>query len=188
MKLLSKGNSKLHKSIGIFDIPAGMETCGRTCNSCYAIKAQVRFPLVTAKRNRNLAHSKTKEFQEVIKEDLGKISVVRVHSSGDFFSQEYVDSWYSIAKSNPQVTFYAYTKRYHEFTFSKLKGLSNFVLHNSLLDKDQVNYSKYPEVLQEKYGGFICPATTGEAKGCGHDCNFCMIKDNEGIPILFKQH
>jgi hypothetical protein len=36
--------------------------------------------------------------------------VVRWHDAGDFFSKEYLDLAYSVAKSNPDVQFYAYTK------------------------------------------------------------------------------
>lgn len=35
---------------------------------------------------------------------------VRIHDSGDFFSAEYLDGWREIAKRNPQILFYAYTK------------------------------------------------------------------------------
>ena len=36
--------------------------------------------------------------------------VVRWHDAGDFFSPEYMDMAYGVAKSNPDVGFYAYTK------------------------------------------------------------------------------
>jgi len=35
---------------------------------------------------------------------------VRIHASGDFFNQEYFDMWLDIAKENPTVEFWAYTK------------------------------------------------------------------------------
>lgn len=35
---------------------------------------------------------------------------VRIHDSGDFFSEEYFGLWLDIAKENPHVFFYAYTK------------------------------------------------------------------------------
>ena len=36
--------------------------------------------------------------------------VVRLHSAGEFFSQDYFDAWVAIATSNPGILFYAYTK------------------------------------------------------------------------------
>ena len=45
---------------------------------------------------------------------LGSLSpcagVVRVHDSGDFFSQEYFDAWLEVARGRPRTRFYAYTK------------------------------------------------------------------------------
>ncbi len=39
-----------------------------------------------------------------------KASIVRIHVAGDFFSQAYFDAWLAVAKNNPDVLFYAYTK------------------------------------------------------------------------------
>lgn len=36
---------------------------------------------------------------------------VRIHDSGDFFSQDYLDDWLEIARLVPDVLFYAYTKQ-----------------------------------------------------------------------------
>lgn len=35
---------------------------------------------------------------------------IRIHDSGDFFSEQYALDWIAIARNNPQCTFYAYTK------------------------------------------------------------------------------
>ncbi len=178
---LKSGNAKLHKSIGVFNIPAGQETCNRECQGCYAIKAQKRFPVVLASRQRNLEASRTSSFEV----DTGKYKMVRIHEAGDFYEQDYVNKWVHIAKANPGKIFYAYTKRMADFDFSEMLGLPNFVLHNSLLDDSRVNYSKRPEELGS---GFICPDTLGEDVKCGLTCTWCMQKQNQGIPILFKMH
>lgn len=36
--------------------------------------------------------------------------IVRIHVSGDFFSSEYFSAWIEVARRNPEVVFYAYTK------------------------------------------------------------------------------
>ena len=41
------------------------------------------------------------------------INVVRLHDSGDFYSQEYLDAWKAVAKALPDMVFYAYTKSLH---------------------------------------------------------------------------
>lgn len=35
---------------------------------------------------------------------------VRIHDSGDFYSETYLHLWFSIAETNPDILFYAYTK------------------------------------------------------------------------------
>ena len=37
-------------------------------------------------------------------------AAVRIHDSGDFYSEPYLYLWFAIAADNPQVLFYAYTK------------------------------------------------------------------------------
>ncbi len=39
-----------------------------------------------------------------------KAEVIRIHSSGDFFSQKHFDAWMNVAFHNPNLIFYAYTK------------------------------------------------------------------------------
>ncbi len=39
-----------------------------------------------------------------------KAEVIRIHSSGDFFSQKYFDAWMNVAMHYPGMVFYAYTK------------------------------------------------------------------------------
>ena len=43
------------------------------------------------------------------------IDKVRIHSSGDFFNGEYLRSWFAVARLNPQLKFYCYSKSLHLF-------------------------------------------------------------------------
>ena len=43
------------------------------------------------------------------------INKVRIHSSGDFFNGEYLKSWLAVARLNPQLKFYCYSKSLHLF-------------------------------------------------------------------------
>lgn len=36
--------------------------------------------------------------------------VIRIHTSGDFFSRDYFQAWYIVARNHPGVRFYCYTK------------------------------------------------------------------------------
>lgn len=39
-----------------------------------------------------------------------KVSRIRIHTDGDFFSQKYFDAWLEVVRANQQISFYAFTK------------------------------------------------------------------------------
>jgi hypothetical protein len=195
VKLFAKGNSKLSKDVLTFNIPAGMEVCGRECAGCYALKEQKRWKTVEVGRDKRYQLSKEDSFVDMAVEELKKSSpkFVRVHSSGEFYSQEYVDKWVEIAKRLPNLVFYTYTKRKGDFDFSELESLSNFVLHNSYVYADGKKYTnfgntEYIEKLADSTGGFICPLAKDRTGMCGDSCTWCMEKQNQNTPILFEMH
>ena len=54
---------------------------------------------------------------------------IRIHDAGDFFSIDYALDWIGIAKSNPQCTFYAYTKEVGMFKDALADKMpENFIL------------------------------------------------------------
>ncbi len=124
-KLLTQGNSKLKKTDKlqntktlVFSLPA-VKTCpmaGQCKSFCYATKGAYQYPVVKAKRERNLEASKKPDFVDSIILEITKNrpSHIRIHDSGDFYSMTYLRKWYSIAtyclSHNMGVTFYAYTK------------------------------------------------------------------------------
>jgi|SRR3990167_5944299 len=122
----SFGNEKLLKTDTVsFNIPAfrsadGFATCpkaGACATLCYARQGRYMMPNVQRPREFNLAVARRDPaaFQAMAIEDLGKIKnkIVRVHDSGDFFSQEYMDAWFAVARTFPEKRFYAYTKSLH---------------------------------------------------------------------------
>ena len=72
---------------------------------CYAASAE-RFPGVRKHRWDNFEFVRNGGVVEVP----NKAKAVRIHSSGDFFSQEYFDMWLDVCRNNPDVEFWAYTK------------------------------------------------------------------------------
>lgn len=125
MKLLTR-NRKMKKSSGVifnFTLPAyktesGMLTCpnaGACVKYCYASKGAYSWPHVRAKHEANFrATQNLTNFLEVVDSEINNkrsISAVRIHDSGDFYSLDYLRTWCLIAKINPDVDFYAYTKQ-----------------------------------------------------------------------------
>lgn len=124
------GNAKLlkgkYKIVG-FGIPADVDfidgsrkrnTCAgaKDCRSvCYAKQGMYLFSNVKAARNKALEQTLRSDFVSLAIADLEKLSrkgfnVVRIHDSGDFYSQAYLDKWHAIARALPNLVFYAYTK------------------------------------------------------------------------------
>ena len=147
----SFGNSKLAKLDTVsFNIPAfrsadGFETCpkaGACATLCYARQGRYMMPNVAATREFNL--SKIREnlsnFTDLVLEDLGKIKnkIVRVHDSGDFFNQDYMNAWFTVASSFPEKKFYAYTKSLH---LDRSRCPENFQIVQSVggLMDDEIN-------------------------------------------------
>jgi len=72
---------------------------------CYAASPE-RFPAVRNHRWANYDYVR-KSNKPVLPKDC---KAVRIHAAGDFFNQAYFDMWIEVAKENPDVEFWAYTK------------------------------------------------------------------------------
>ena len=81
---------------------------------CYAASDEARSPQVRAARHWNfeLLRRETEEemFHRIQASIPKKAKIVRIHVSGDFFNQRYFNAWARVARSNPSILFYAYTK------------------------------------------------------------------------------
>jgi hypothetical protein len=178
--LLGKGNSKLVKTakeFGVrifnFSIPAGNDkksgkiTCpfaGSCLKLCYAKRGMYRFGNVERALTKRYEASKEENFVQTITDELTKVkkdkqTYVRIHDSGDFYSPAYFAKWLEIARLNPSVRFYAYTKS-HSF----IRGIElpeNFDLifslgstKDELIDQENERHSKifYSAEEMQSYG------------------------------------
>lgn len=192
-KLLKYENMKLKQQF-IFNLPATQEVCGRVCPGCYAAKAQVRFPkTVLTSRERLLEATKQPDFVNRIVDELSSsrrsTKTVRIHESGEFHSQAYINKWVDIASRLPDITFYAFTKRLKDFDFTSLMSKPNVVIIDSL-KHDRLNYGK-PAYLATHPTAFTCPATvkaTADSTVCGISCRYCMTKQAQNEGVKFVQH
>lgn len=128
--------------------------------TCFAASLSVAFPNVRKQWEHNtdlLKSCKTKrEFYDLIKAALpGDAEIVRVHVSGDYISQKHFDAWMDIARDNPKIWFYSYTKSL-PFWVQRLDDIpDNFSLtasfggrYDSLIHKHGLRYSQV--VFSEK--------------------------------------
>ena len=72
---------------------------------CYSAM-QERFPAVREHRWKNFDFLRSGGVPIIPPQ----ANAVRIHMSGDFYSQDYFDMWLQICKENPSVEFWAYTK------------------------------------------------------------------------------
>ena len=161
-----QGNAKLSVSIGTFSLPAG-HSCpfAKECKSqtdaltgkvidgehcrfrCFAATSEARATNVRKQRwhNFNILKSarKVEKMGGIIQHSLPKgLDKIRVHVSGDFFTEQYFLAWVNVAMNNPLNTFYGYTKatpflvkykKYlpNNFRFTASRGGT----HDHLIDK-----------------------------------------------------
>jgi len=163
-----------------FDIPAGF-SCAKAniCKSfanrktgkirqlgsvlCYASKGERYLPNVRKARWHNydilLACGKnTTEIFNLLSDGINKSTkIVRIHSSGDFYSIEYFNAWIKVAQKFPNIKFFAYTKH---LDYAMTKVSSNFKIQYSYGGLDD---SRYKDFISK---GFVIPTCfIGEYEG-----------------------
>jgi hypothetical protein len=81
---------------------------------CFSASQEALFPDVYNLRSSNFAAVRGKTSEEILyllRDALPhNAGIVRIHVAGDFFSTAYFQAWLSLAKENPSVLFYGYTK------------------------------------------------------------------------------
>ena len=189
-KRLTNGNKKV-KAL-LFSLPP-VEAClnHKSCaTTCYAVKSYRQYPSVKALWDNNMLHAKTDLFTlyDELCDQLSKTkqTIVRIHQSGDFISQEYLNMWAQIAERFDNIAFYGYTKVDEILDFSPLDRLENVNIIRSMIDgKRNYGSESYVTNLAEEYGAEICPATQGQDVKCGETCFKCMEPNKK---IVFVQH
>ena len=98
-------------------IQDGKETIFR----CFAASSEVQYDATFQNRKNNMEiivsalSISTEECAKVIDYALNfhrtkNTQLVRIHESGDFFSRDYLQAWITVARNNPDLKFYCYSK------------------------------------------------------------------------------
>lgn len=153
----AKGNAKIKNDTYTFSLPAGHTCpCAKECFSkadrktgkisdgkftkfrCYAVSAESLFLTVRKSRWNNfelLKHKSTKQLIQLLNSSVQKLKnakKIRIHASGDFFSESYFLAWVEVARLNPNIIFYGYTKR-----------ISFLVKHKKIFPKNFIFVASY---------------------------------------------
>lgn len=192
IKMLTRGNSKLHKSIFGFSLTPVKSciNCSKCKDTCYAIQSYKQYPNVKIAWDRNFEMAKDGSFVEHVVAQLSKarsVEVVRIHVAGDFFNQNYINQWNKIVKMFPALKFYAYTKTIGMLDYKEILKNENMNIINSIASDGGVNYGDADRIdALVKLGYKVCPATV-KSNGkvvCGKDCKICITEDK----VAFHQH
>ena len=168
-------NSKIKKSAKRtfnFGIPAyqsstGLKTCpnaGACAKGCYALAGAYRFSNVAQAFERRLAATQSDAFIDAMLKDIDKQKAerIRIHDSGDFYSEDYLDRWLIIMKSRPHVEFYAYTKMISLFNRRKADLPKNFTLIYSFGGTED----RLIDVEKDRHS--LVFETVSQLKACGY--------------------
>ena len=191
----TKGNGKLAKRIGVFDIlvlpPLVCRGAKKCLAFCFAIKLQNTLLSVLLRRLENLEATLQPDFADkmVLWILQSGVEVMSPHHAGDFWGQYYVHVWERIARRVPHRQFACYTKSL-DLDLTPLTSLSNWILIKSYggkfdnrIDQTKDNYARViHSASQARLDEWICPdkgskgnkKAYGIAKVCGATCNYCL--------------
>ena len=191
-KPLSRGNIKVDKNTGLFSLFAGATclNCKDCIGNCYACREQ-RYTNVYNKRvaYTHLATANTNYLASVLDTQIKHeknhgMKYVRIHESGDFFNNDYIDMWNDIIKRHSDIRFYYFTKVEDILDFSPLK-LNNVNSVKSVLPDGSINFGSEDYILEKskKFNIPICPYSRDLNNGCGK-CTICAFSPY----VLIKEH
>ncbi|HDR8014960.1 TPA: hypothetical protein QCY70_004928 [Bacillus cereus] len=195
---ISTGNMKV-KDTFIWSLPP-LKTCpGATAackKSCYAKKAYLAYPSAKKAWEHNDLLTWHADFVEIItnwlngelnsRRKTSKFKYFRIHESGDFYNQRYLDQWKEIARRFPGIKFLAYTKSgwldFSNCPENLMIRVSIWEDTNPRLVKNVVD--ELPRAImdgmEEKGKTFHCKPTYK----C-HECRFCWDSQND---VKFSLH
>mgnify|MGYP001258325539 CR=1 FL=1 len=179
---VGKGNAKIDKSIGVFNI-----TCCYDCSFCYAKKSykQYRESRNCWDKNRDLtlADSFVNDFDLIVKK--GEFKTFRFHAYGELYSLEYFNKLLTIARRNPQTYFVTFSRTKHIEASQPNIRIIDSLARDSSKHKAKIIFKGKPEPK----GYFVCPATGKGSKGiCGKRCNYCYSSETEAVKVAFHEH
>ena len=156
---------------------------------CFSASQEVQYTNVYNSRKHNfdlLRNLRYNDMYELINDSLPKnAGIVRIHVAGDFFSEEYMHAWYTVALNNPKILFYAYTKSLRFWlAINEFPILHNFVLTASyggrddhMIDQFNLRSTKvvFSEAEAEELGLAIDHDDSHAAKPSLRDNSFALL-------------
>lgn len=192
--VLSKGNIKIKDTL-IFNLPT-VRTCPfatEACKAfCYAAKAERQYPQVLPSRERHFEVSMQIDFVDRMIVEIskmnksGKYKYFRIHESGDFYNQTYLNKWIEIAKAFPAIKFLAYTKS-HPLDFSNKPD--NMIIRYSIDSTSKAIRTDMPLAIVQDPNNETT-SKNGKQFDCkqGMKCHECRVCWNSNVTVNFQVH
>lgn len=205
---IQNGNSKLGKGIYTVNLLPGDNpltlkdgtqltniagSCAGCCSGCkadcYAVSDAKRYHntvVPSQGKNTLLARFDRPRFFADVQRfiDYNMIAAMRVHSSGEFLSYDYFCDWLDLARKNPEIKFYCYTKRFN-FIDRYIKAGNeipeNFTINVSIWKNNYDNPYQLPEFIYDDgtdpalENVFHCPASDKNGNKTGMTCAACKL-------------
>lgn len=174
-----RGNAKLASEIYTFSLPAGhscpgaLQCLAKTDRAmgklqdgpfqsfrCFAAADEARFPSVRRSRWHNFDLLRNESQQGMCTLILASLpldaKLVRLHVSGDFFSDAYFLAWMDVARAKPETLFYTYTKSLPIWLRHRPSVPANFKLtaseggkHDDLIESESLKFAKVLFSIEE---------------------------------------
>jgi len=208
---LERGNSKLGQrgrlaeTVFVWNLPAIVTCPGASpwCSShCYNADArQEKFPVGKWAANWAWVVERSTELRAFITSQINSAPrpvAIRIHSSGDFFSSEYVDVWSAICSECPEASFWAYTRSWANgsiiSSLENLRSLPNvemFASWDITMAEPPAGWRLSVVVEDSALDGnadraaIRCPEEEGRVPNCA-DCGYCFTR--RPGDVLFALH
>jgi len=197
---ISRGNGKLSRDVGNFNLPV-RRTCpfaGICSEYCYDRRAE-KWLHVTCSRWDNFWATRRASFVDemVTRITAMGFKVVRFHQSGDVYRPRYAGDLAEVARRLPERRFYLYTKSIPYVT--ALRCLPNFTVilsyggaRDHLINPKTDNYARVVDSVNEvQPGEYLCPAVahaeTEAQKICGKYCTYCQGNGHQVKVCFIKE-
>lgn len=205
--LLVNGNAKLGKGVWTFSTLAGnveynatvngesvtvKGTCNCNCPGCYAQTGFYKMPsTVNALAVRTIIAREHVDFMKraIIAQIMAdKITLCRIHASGDFIGSEFIKAWYDIVNASPECMFWTYTKNME--AENAFDDLSNCNVVKSIIPNVGFNFGHcdyimdvYETLKAAKKSVHVCKCGFDKSQHCVN-CKGC----SENEYVLFVEH
>ena len=154
---------------------------------CFSATQEVVYKAVRDQRQHNfdLLRKANKEgnMPNLIEQSLPKdATIVRIHVGGDFFNKDYMSAWLTVARLNPTIIFYAYTKSLHYWIALMSEIPANMKLNASKGGK----FDHFIDLHGLKYAEVVYTEQEAIDKGLeiDHDDSHAFLQDKSFALLL----